>query len=204
VNHQGATSTPFNTHHDLPLISNNSDLLQREKINELRVFSQLKKRVKMALAKISYDHAILKLYALEQRSNRLWLVDLTLEPQAKTSLPELENTTITLLLNSLSLSSLYFSLMDYFIALSDKHLDENFIYRSFARFSRDNNVIAISELSVATRQKNNKNNTFLTHFEKHNYETDKTRVPKLNSGALSEKIKQELIKFSPLEGILPL
>lgn len=205
VSHQKAISTPFNTHHDLPLMSRNSDLLQLAQGDSPAEHKQCKEVIEGALAKISYDHATVTLHSLEQRSTGQWLIDLVLTPHVETSLPELKNMTITLLSDVISLNNLYFSLMDYFVSLSDKHLDENFYYRQFARFSRENNVIAIAELSVATRKKNvNQNKDFLADFAKLNYDTDKTRVPKLTSSILSETIKRKLGKFAPLEGFLPL
>ncbi len=192
-------TTPFNNHHDLPLISQNSDLIRTHEDETGVIY------LEQHLKHIRYDHAELYLKNVEQLANEKWLIDIEIKSDPKGQLPEIRDMNISFLMASLNVNELYYQLMDEFLSLSDRHVDENFLYKGFARFSRNNSITAIAELSSLLRQRSlhEEHHAFANAFETAIYETDKTRVPKLGEGPLSEKIRANLARFGPLEGILP-
>lgn len=84
--------------------------------------------------------------------------------------------------------------MDELIALSDRHVDEHFRYKNFARFSRQNHLPAIGDLSIVLR-KGHEEQRFLAEFEHVNYETDLTRIPTLKNDRVAAKIRKQLQMF---------
>ena len=159
---------------------------------------------------MSYDGAMLTLVAVEQRRQDSWIVDIKIAPGALSQLPEIQkaggkNIQISFLVRVLTLNEVYYQLMAEFLRLSDRHVDEHFSYKEFARFSRKNNILGIANLSSALRQRpqNSSKQDFDQTFEAVNYEIDKTRVPPLYHGALSDKIRSNLARLGPLAGLLP-
>ncbi|VAV86949.1 hypothetical protein MNBD_ALPHA02-314 [hydrothermal vent metagenome] len=192
-------TTPFNNHHDLPLISQNSDLVRPRK-DEAGV-----NYFERHLKNIRYDRAELYLKNVELLANGKWLINIEIIAGPKGQLPEIRDMDISFLMSTLNINELYYRLMDEFLSLSDRHVDENFLYKGFARFSRNNSITAIAELSSLLRQRSlhEEHHAFASAFETAIYETDKSRVPKLGEGPLSEKIRVNLARFGQLEGILP-
>jgi hypothetical protein len=195
-------NTPFNNHHDLPLMSQNRDLFSQPQENynakNIRSFGQ-------ALRMIKFDHASFELDSLQHGKGKRWILNINVQVNAKTSLPELRNETITILLDNLSVNELYYELMDHMLRLSNRYVEEQFQYQGFARFSRSNNVVAIACLSSALRQReaNKVKDSFSNQLKVINFNVDQTRVPPLTNSKLSQKISSTLKKFPNLEGILP-
>jgi hypothetical protein len=192
-------TTPFNNHHDLPLISQNSGLVHpREDENGVKCLERHLKRIR-------YDYAALYLKDIEHLANGKWLIDIEIKADSKGQLPEIRDMYFSFLMSDLNVNELYYKLMDEFLSFSDRHVDENFLYMGFARFSRNNSITAIAELSSLLRQRSlhEEHLAFASAFKTATYETDKTRVPKLGEGPLSEKIRSNLARFGQLEGILP-
>ncbi len=198
---RGKISTPFNNHHDLPLMAKHSKLLSLElNADEHRNAQQL---LQYALSAVSYDEAKLLLEGVEQRNNGKWLVDINVVATQLSTLPELVNTEITLQLNKLSINEMYTKLMGEFICLSDSHVDENFSYKGFKRFSKTISVIGLAKLLSQTRGYSEDVIAFESTFQEHNHEIDKTRVPTLDESTLSLKIKKSLTEFGDLAGMTP-
>ena len=91
--------------------------------------------------------------------------------------------------------------MQQLIDLSDRHVDEHFRYRGFNRFSWNNSVAAIAEISAEVRQlhKDETLANFHQHWQQTIYETDRSRIPTPAPGDLWDKIHRQLKQFSPLE-----
>ncbi|MGL1921118.1 MAG: hypothetical protein OCD03_08825 [Hyphomicrobiales bacterium] len=190
----GSSTTPFNNHHDLPLICQNVDLVEHNSHAD----------DEFDLSDIRYDHARFELTEIEEVSSDKWLVELRIYPDAKTSLPEIYTRKLHLLLDRLDMNEIYYALMAELIKLSDRHVDENFLYKKAARFSRNNSILAVANLSTTIRRKpQNIAHKFDEDFSELNYETDKTRVPTLYNGKLGQKINARLNQFEALTGILP-
>lgn len=201
--HEGGITTPFNNHHDLPMIAQSGNWIKTSPLtlNEQDDAQAIQQHLDL----VSYDSAALQVCGVEQRNNGLWLIDIALEPSSNTQLPEVRQMVLTLMLDTLTANELYYQLMDKFIALSDRQVDEHFSYKGFARFSRENSVVALSKLSSMLRKESadTHKSAFKQSFEKANYDTDETRVPKVAPGLLREKIKHTLEKFGQLAGLLP-
>lgn len=201
LTHGKLFTSPFNNHHDLPLISQNTDLVRPDAPNHTLGFHELEKQ----LLSIRYDQAKLQLKGLEKIRPGKWLIDIHVLPTPRGQLPEITDMEISLLLSNLTMNVVYYQLMDKFLSLSDLHVEENFHYKGFARFSRQNSVTAIAGLSSSVRQKLHcdTHHNFNRAFQSAAYETDKSRVPPLYKGGVSDKIKSSLAHYQPLEGILP-
>ncbi|MCJ8300562.1 MAG: hypothetical protein MJK13_16740 [Pseudomonadales bacterium] len=197
------TTTPFNNHHDLPVLARLAKLLKKMPVKNC---SQTE--LQDVLAQLRYDHAKLHLLELQQRSNGSWLIDISIVPTAATQLVELVHKSdpviVSILLPTLSANQLYYQLMDSFIKLSEQHIENNFSYRGFKRFCRDIDVLKISDLSLQLRQKPAlTEQLFIKNFKQANYSTDKTRVPSMATGALRDKILRSLEKFPELQVTMP-
>jgi hypothetical protein len=200
-------STPFNNHHDLPLMSQHSELFTHIKENHvpenLRYFRQ-------ALQNVRYDHGSFELDNMTCLNGKKWLLDIKIHLNTKTSLPELCSSaltnSITILLERLSVNELYYELMDYLLKLSNRYVEEQFQYKGFRRFSRSNSVVAIGYLSSTVRHRgpNKILDDFSNQLKAANFYVDQSRVPPLTNSKLSKKIAATLKKFPNLEGILPI
>jgi hypothetical protein len=94
--------------------------------------------------------------------------------------------------------------MDTLIKIGNRHIDENFTYKGFRRFSWLNNVNKISDISIQTRNLHKQTSeVFMTNWDKEKYRTDANRVPKLTQGKLTTKIIEHLSKQTDLIGFLP-
>lgn len=196
----GRKSTPFNNHHDLPLMARHTDLLQPSVVKSSE--QSLRSNLIETLEKIRYDSARLELKSLQKLDDQLWFVEVFIDISEHSLLPELKDTKIQLLLSSSETNAIYYTLMEYFIGLSDQHINEHFTYRGFTRFSQKNSIEAIAELSVNLRQKD-QIDSFQKEYEASNYQTDLTRVPRLDNSAYAHKVRAQLEKHQPLDGILP-
>lgn len=203
VFNKGKKSTPFNNHHDLPLMAQNAELFK----SELSCNTQLgdAKSINSVLSNIRYDSADLSLQNVQSLTNGAYLIEIGINLSSDSQLPELKSQTINLILPTLDENNLYFELMDAFLNLSDRHVEENFTYQNFARFSRNNSLLAIGELSTQLRQRGitEKTSGFNQAVQANNYETDKTRVPNIGKGLASQKARAQLSNFGLLSGLLP-
>ena len=170
------------------------------------------------LKTLSYDGANFELLSLQQLPGQLWFTEIGFAEigfaeirKANHQQPGLSeqterstelNKSITLLLNSLERNHLYYQLMEALIARSDRHVDENFRYRGFARFSQNNDIEAMANLSLALRRSTERHQ-FLQQLEQANYQTDLTRVPRLDDSPYGKKVRSQIDKYQPLDGILP-
>jgi len=193
-------TTPFNSHHDLSMLTNSK--AQLEKIDEEKSWSQLQSE----LDNIRYDHASFHLLNIENRYEKYWLVEVEVLVDPSTTLPELKrHSLLVLVLDKLTFNALSYQLMAELIRLSDRHVDEHFTYLGVARFSQKNDVKVIAKISANTRGLHKLLNA--AEFEKtwrnENYLVDLTRVPQLKTSVLSERIRGLLNSFNCIEGILP-
>ncbi|WDE05332.1 hypothetical protein SG34_029275 [Thalassomonas viridans] len=195
---QGAITTPFNNHHDLPLMAQQNALFTGDTRQRCR-YQQLAQCLKHA----SYDGATFELQHLEQYRAGPWLADIRLIPGKETQLPEIAEQNLLLQLDCPSENELLFRLFEKLLALSDRHVDEYFSYRKFNRFSHKLNVFAVAEFSVRLRNKEviRENASLAATFEQANYHTDQTRIPKLTQGKLKDKIKATLESLGPIQGL---
>jgi hypothetical protein len=193
----GRYSTPFNNHHDLPLMAQNEELLavqaQRSNLEDIL----------LALAQIQYDGASFKFLSLKKLRGDCFILDLEINNGPTTSLPELKSRLLSLMLASMDINELFYELMDALVKRSDRHVEEHFTYQNYARFSRRCSIEALGKLSKHLRQGHSANAEFVQQFSHANYQTDLTRVPQLGEGRNAQKIRSQLANFKRLEGIPP-
>ena len=206
---QNKITTPFNNHHDLPLLTNSRERLQAkpdtsEKQNQALLF---KCEIERILSTLRYGGVKFELMNFIPRPTKEYLVDLRVIHGDDQSLIELKATKfISIFISELNINYLLHSLMQQMIQFSDRYVDESFYYRGFNRFSWDNSIKAIAELSSEVRQlhKSKEAQDFALNWQKNNYETDRSRIPVVTSGKLWHKLKIQLEPFSPIESTLPI
>ncbi|WDE11953.1 hypothetical protein [Thalassomonas haliotis] len=206
LDYRGAITTPFNNHHDLPLMAQQSDFFSEQraeqKIQQISAdyaYDQLTK----CLQQVSYDGAKFELKHIEQHSSKRYLAEIRLTPGKETQLPEITGQSLLLQLDSLSVNEFVFCLFEKLLVLSDRHVDEFFSYREFNRFSHKVNLFAIAGFSSKLRNNTaiKENACLAANFEQANYHTDQTRIPKLTPGKLKEKIRSTLESLGPIQGL---
>ncbi len=196
------TTTPFSCHHDLPLIA-----MSRATNTESNEEPLSEACLAKAIEKVSYDYCSFKLNEVLMLSHEQVLIKLQVTKNNKTKLPEMQSLkdiqSIYFIVNELTENAVMYGLMDHLLSLSNRHVEENFTFKGFARFSRKQSVQRISALSAKTRVSVELNQDFANAFSHANYETDETRVPRINQGKLGDKITQQLKVHDIKFGILP-
>lgn len=198
----GRTTTPFNNHHDLPLMSENSELLLRHVVQS---HNEQLAQLKLLISAIEYDSATFELQRIDRVRDNLWLVDIKTINTDDVSLNEInEGMIISLMLTHLSFNEFCYGLIDKLISLSNDYVSETFTYKGFARFSQKVCVTAIADLSSVVR-KDFKNSQSDVHYSmtQMNDDVDRTRVPILDNSELSNKIQNNLATFGELAGMPP-
>ena len=212
LQYNNKTTTPFNNHHDLPLLARSEQRLQANsnssennsaKANPITEFNQ---QLDLVLTQLDYDGQRFELMSLLRRPSGQYLIELIVKPKQDSlshemSLTNIQMSFINFFLTDLNINQFLHQLMQNFIELSDRHVDEHFRYRGFTRFSWNNNVGVIAEISAEVRQlhKDESLQHFQQHWQQSNYETDRSRIPNPAPGELLDKIHQQLKPFSPLE-----
>jgi len=187
-----STTTPFNTHIDLPLMAEFYD--KDQCISEPIAATSTEQKINEVLNKINYDNSQLSLLDAQQRPNGLWLVDIKVQQTERSTLPEMDNATLYLMVDELSLNALSRTLMQEFIRLSDLHVDKHFSYQGFHRFDPDIDIADIADLSQQSR-KHELAAHFASEFSKSNKEIDLMRIPTVKEGVLAQKHKQIIEQF---------
>ncbi|WP_137297540.1 hypothetical protein [Psychromonas sp. SP041] len=210
LNH--STTTPFNTHIDLPLMAEFYDSKSYDsKGNERKGYESkvnnnqectteheteisTQENINNILEKITYDHSHLSLDDVQQRPNGLWLVDIKIHQTERSTLSEMTDVTLYLMLEEISLNTLSRALMDEFVRLSDLQVDKHFSYKGFHRFDPTIDIAEIADLSQQSR-KHELAAHFASEFSKTNQQVDLTRIPPVKAGALAQKHKQIIEQF---------
>ena len=187
-----STTTPFNTHIDLPLMAEFYD--KDQCISGPIAVTSTEQKINQVLNKINYDNSQLSLLEAQQRPNGLWLVDIKVQQTERSTLPEMDNATLYLMVDELSLNALSRALMQEFIRLSDLHVDKHFSYQGFHRFDPDIDIADIADLSQQSR-KHELAAHFASEFSKSNKEIDLMRIPTVKEGVLAQKHKQIIEQF---------
>lgn len=217
--YQGKSTTPFNNHHDLPLLTNSRDrvrtpVLTDDAFTDEALFIT---KIKQVLRNVSYGNNQFELMNLMPRPTGEYLVDLQVtkvptdqfntDRVGSEQLSDLADVNyMSFFINKLTVNYFLHQLMQELINISDRYIDETFFYRGFNRFSWDNDVAAISQLSTEVRQlhKSEDAKNFTLHWQQTNYETDQSRIPVVSSGPLWSKLQNQLDSFSLMESTMPI
>ncbi|MGS2717261.1 hypothetical protein ACVBE9_03740 [Eionea flava] len=202
------TSALFSSHHDLPLMAHNADLIDQE------IHHDNSDDIHAFLSRVTFKNCTFVIDDILARPRNI-IVDIRLQPpenqhditlnNAKDGAVRFYTFQASLVLDSLSPGALLYALMDALIAHSNRYIEEHFAYQGFTRFSRQNNPLSIAALSIASRpySEHMQDNTFASTFEEMNYETDACRVPCMGSGKLADKNRQLIEQIEGLTGHLP-
>lgn len=208
LEYRGKKTTPFNNHHDLPLLTNSRKRLQKKtRSSTSPIPAVFITEVEEVLSSVQYDGTHFKLLSFMERPTGEFLIELNILHNTNKPSNDLDNTQfISFFINKLDINYFLNQLMQQLIHLSDRNIDENFYYRGFNRFSWENDVKAIAKLSSEVRQlhKSEGTESFNLHWRQNNYETDRSRIPVISSGPLWFKLKSQLEHFSPIESTLPI
>ena len=209
LHHNEKNTTPFNNHHDLPLLAHSEMRLQGTENSHVSDFNQ---QLEQVLKSVTYEGNQFELLSFMKRPSGQYLIELMIKHNKDSSiskkllLAEMQSQThISFFLSQLNINQFLHQLMQQLIDLSDRHVDENFRYRGFNRFSWNNSVVAIAEISTEVRQlhKDETLDNFHQHWQQTNYETDRSRIPTSAPGDLWDKIHRQLKQFSPQTHTLP-
>jgi len=203
----GKISTPFNSHHDLPLMAQFRSLF---KSHQLTTQSLTLESMQALLTLVLFDQTKIQCLDLIQRGNNQVLVDVIFhvgnkEQDLSIEFAELHGIECTLLLQKPTASELLYSLMDTLIQLSDRYVETHFLFNGFARFSREQNLQAIGEFSINTRSINEdkidaKGKSLITE---HNCSIDESRAPNIKLDQQKRRLAASFKNIETLEGFLP-
>ncbi|MBL4798139.1 MAG: hypothetical protein JKY50_12040 [Oleispira sp.] len=210
LQHDKKVTTPFNNHHDLPLLARSKQRLQQSGYSssnnstDTNPVAEFNLQMDQVLSRLNYDDHQFELMSFMRRPSGQYLIELIMKPNQNSLETEVKmkaQTHISFFLRELNINQFLHQLMQQFIDLSDRHVDEHFSYRDFTRFSWNNSVDAIAEISTEVRQlhKDESLEHFHQHWQQTNYETDRSRIPTPVPGELLDKIHQQLKQFSPLK-----
>ncbi|MBB1489228.1 hypothetical protein [Oceanospirillum sediminis] len=193
--------TPFNNHHDLPLMQF-ADLLPEKSAD----FSE--QEVKDFLKRIRFGLREITLIHYEQRHNGDYLMDFRLGviPDGEIKLfPEYDNREISVLISEPGINAVLYGLMDQLLAISERYVEERFRFNGFARFSRTLDVQKIGAFSVQTRcfDQQKISAQFNQDFRQMCGEVDRSRVPALKTDAQKRRLNPILQQARIKEGFLP-
>jgi hypothetical protein len=200
-NDNNKATTPFSCHHDLPLMAMSGKTNTDDKCGHISEVALQK-----VIAKLQYDGGYFELVELLPLNSEQLLATVQFNCSDTTKLPELlVLSSFNVLIEAPTENALLFSLMDALLHLSNRHVEEHFTFKTFARFSRKNSIGKISELSAKTRHKGLTEHDihFTLAFKQSNYDTDETRVPRLSDSVLGLKLVSQMQKFNIGTGMLP-
>lgn len=206
LKYEDKITTPFNNHHDLPLLTNSRERLQVKQA-EQPALERFIEEIENVLKTIRYGHVLFELMDFTLRPTGEYLVELCVVQDRSNLLPEFHNTQfISFFIQKMNVNYFLQQLMQHLIQISDRHVDETFTYRGFNRFSWNNNIEAIAQLSCEVRQlhKSADAQNFTHNWQLNNYETDRSRIPVVSSGPLWSKLKNHLDSFSLMESTMPI
>lgn len=168
--HTRGTSTPFNNHHDLPLMAQNAELVMLDD-NDFR-------HVEDVVTSCMFAGSAIKLSAVDKINDTtiLYQVQLTCE---NCQLNEFNNICVSFLAKDTSSNQFLHGLVDALIKLSNEFVSEHFKYNELARFSKQVSVEKIGELSIKLRSHNALQLCSLgkQHANQLNFEIDSGRAP---------------------------
>lgn len=196
-------TTPFSCHRDLPLMAHHQELVQQSSVGLLNASAEAS--IADLLGHVNYGGYRFEIDSVMQLDDTEWYIKIRVSGTGHAELSELKNRTVSLLVSSLDSNHLLHAVMNKLIDMSNHLVAQTLTFKGMALFSAKNDVGAIAEMSIEGRLRslNVAGDMFQHSLAETNYATDQTRVPKMVSGALSERIGKTLKAFDRLEGILP-
>lgn len=202
---QGKTSAPFSCHQDLPLLAANPDLVMAG--DEALLMTQ--QDVERVLASVRFAQQNIEVVSYHYQHTFSYLVvrlgAAPLARQQEGDLGHFSEVLVPVTLQQATASELLFALLDSFLQINQRWVEETFCYQGFARFSRRVDPRRIAAVSVATRpyRRDASNERFAQGFQQANYEVDRSRVPSLGVGALARRNRMLINGYEGLLGHMP-
>jgi hypothetical protein len=200
------TSTPFNSHHDLPLMAECRSLFH---LNEQEQTFTIES-VQRLLDTLRFDQTKIQCVDVVHRPNGKVLIDVMFnignkEQDKSIEFSELHGIESTLLLDSSSANELLYALMDTLIQLSDRYVEKNFTFNGFNRFSREHDLPSIGEFSINTRfmNANTLNEEGKRLITEHNCSVDESRAPNIRLAQQKIRLAESFKNIEMIEGFLP-
>lgn len=200
-------STPFNSHHDLPLMAECRHSL-RTSAQEQTIYDI--ESVQRLLNHLRFDQTEIKCVDFLHRRNGKVLVDIMFnignaEQDEQIEFSELHGIETTLILETASSNELLYALMDTLIQLSDRYVEKHFTFNGFNRFSREHDLRAIGEFSINTRfiQANKLDEKGKQLISEHNCSVDESRAPNIRLEQQKLRLAESFQNKELIEGFLP-
>ncbi|GAA63123.1 hypothetical protein P20311_0900 [Pseudoalteromonas sp. BSi20311] len=170
LQHQEATSTPFNNHHDLPVMAQNPDLVTSGSV-ETTSLATIITRLVFADAPVT-----LMSHQSIATGEQLYTVKLNCED---CQLSEFNHTQLSFLASDSSPNSFLHSFINALVNTSNEYVNEHFKYQGFARFSKHVRAERVGELSVSMRSPSSVSLCSMGKQEANqlNFEIDSARAP---------------------------
>ena len=202
-----SVSTPFNSHHDLPLMAQYAELfdlsMDPDADFDMNVINQTFER-------LSFDQTRIECLDMCTRRNGKFLIDIIFhignaaqDPQIEFA--ELHGIECTLVLNKACINELLYEVMQCLVNLSDRYVEEHFSFNSFRRFSRNNNIQAIGDFSINTRKihEGTLNEEGKRLISEHNCQVDESRAPLIKLAQQKQRLASSFMQTEAMEGFLP-
>lgn len=191
----GKYSTPFNGHHDTPLLVNTLAVVSQNTPSGLTHITR--DDLPLLLSLCRFDSQALRVKQCVHIDHQRYVVDIELHRELDISnrdkilCPELQGRCLSLLIESSDANVILNQIMTQLIQLGHQHVSEHFTYRGYRRFSQYTDVFAIGAVSIATRNKIwSQNPDFSVAVKATNQAVDATRVPILSEALCSSITEQ--------------
>ena len=205
--HNESFSTPFNSHHDLPLMAQYAELFDLSMAANAEFDMTI---INQTFQRLCFDQTRIECLHMNTRPNGKLLIDIIFhigneEQDPQIEFAELHGIECTLILNKACINELLHELMLCLVNLSDRYVEEHFRFNGFARFSRTQNIQAIGEFSINTRKihddKLNEEGKRL--IQEHNCKVDESRAPKIKLAQQKQRLAPSFQETEKMEGFLP-
>ncbi len=199
------STTPFNTHMDLPLMKSNptfftAESAQLDKSKKIS-FEQRVIAVLESLRLKSFNLSLDKIILIGQRKS---VIEMRVkQTHTHTHFPEFRDLELDLLCLEFNESEFLHELMNKLIKVSNRHVEEQFTFDGFARFSQQICPKKVAEFSYQTRNIKTQDPRFHQHFKNMSYDVDSTKAPTYSSGALGQKQRAKIRQNKVQGGYLP-
>lgn len=168
--HRHGTSTPFNNHHDLPLMADNAALVHLSDECDIDIHT--------LLSHCLFAGEALELVSVQNIDPTCWVYRVQLMC-SECQLSEFNNASITFLVTDNTSNGFLHGLMNALVDKSNEYVSEQFSYAGLTRFGRCIAVEKVGELSIKLRSHNTLQLCSLgkQNANQLNFEIDSARVP---------------------------
>ena len=203
------TTTPFNSHMDLPLMQSNPDFFHAANVspsadNLLSDNASIQQRIQGVLNKVRLKSFTIELGSVRELSHDKYLIELSIHATGERAhFPELANKHLAFVCDNASESVFLHELMNELIKQSDRYIEEQFTFDGFARFSHNVCPEKLAEFSYKTRNIKHKDPRFHKHFRQMSYDVDASKAPFFAHDQLGEIQRDKIERGQVSGGYLP-